>query len=143
MPAGSIGFFNPHTNTYIAPDISVTKSSTPRVHLAKFGDGYEQRIAKGINNKDEKFNVSFENRTILEINNIVKYFDDVLGVTCFEFTLPAESSGTVKTCKVVCETYNRTYSYNNFNSLNATFRRVYEPVVAANPANGGGGSPGY
>ena len=140
MPANSIGFFNPHTSTYIAPDKSLTKTSTPKVHVAKFGDGYEQRIAKGINNKQEQFNVSFENRTILEIDNIVKYFDDILGVTCFSFTIPA-TSGTIKTCKVVCETYNRTYSYNNFNSLTATFRRVYEPVVA--PAPGGGGSSGY
>ena len=127
MSSISLGFQLPDTLEYIVPDKSLTKSSTPKIHLAGFGDGYEQRLAKGINNKNEKYSLSFENRPIAEINKIVTYFDEILGVTALDFTIPGESAANPTTIKVVCETYNRTFEYNNFNSLDAEFRRVYEP----------------
>lgn len=126
MPQYSNIGFDIGGGEYIVPDKSLSKTSNPKVHIAKFGDGYEQRLRKGINNREEQFEVSFENRTISEINKITEFLDPILGVTAFDFTIPSSSSNNLISIKVVATTYNRTYNYNNFNSLTATFRRVYE-----------------
>ena len=55
----------------IRPDKSLTRKSKPKVHLATFGDGYEQRLADGINSIAEVFNLSFATRTKEEIDDIV------------------------------------------------------------------------
>ena len=34
----------------VQPDKGFTRSNTPKTHTLSFGDGYEQRIADGINN---------------------------------------------------------------------------------------------
>ena len=50
----TIGFIYTGT-TYATPDKSMAKQSTPRVLIANFGDGYEQRIADGINTLNETY----------------------------------------------------------------------------------------
>ena len=32
----------------VQPDKEMSRSNTPRVHLAQFGDGYEQRLVRGL-----------------------------------------------------------------------------------------------
>ena len=113
----------------VQPDKSLSRKNTPRVHLAQFGDGYEQRARKGLNSLTEVFAVSFENRTLQEANELVEFFDIVLGVTAFEFTLPGSSLANYDTCLVVCDDYNRTFTYNNYNTVTATFRKVYDSTV--------------
>lgn len=41
------------------PDYESTLSQQPLVLTAKFGDGYEQRVATGINNTPEKWSLTF------------------------------------------------------------------------------------
>lgn len=41
------------------PDYDSTLSQEPQVVVAKFGDGYEQRVATGINNTPQKWSLSF------------------------------------------------------------------------------------
>ena len=41
------------------PDYESTLSHEPQVIVTKFGDGYEQRVATGINNSPEKWSLSF------------------------------------------------------------------------------------
>ena len=53
--------FTDLTSTVRRPDKMMTSSSTPSILLAKFGDGYEQRIAAGINNLVQEYSVSFDN----------------------------------------------------------------------------------
>jgi phage-related protein len=118
------------TSTYgsrdILPDKGLTRSSSPRVLVARFGDGYEQRIANGINSIDESFNVTFNNRTKEEIDDITGYLGSLNGVTAFSYTIPDSNNSGETTIKVVCDTFTQNYSYNDFYSASATFRRVYE-----------------
>lgn len=112
----------------IVPDKQLTKSTSPKVKLASFGDGYEQRLRDGINSLSESYSLSFETRTKEEIDDIIQFFDLKGGVVPFLFTIPdsTSNSGGEKTVKVVCPDYSQTYSYDEYYSCSATFRRVYE-----------------
>ncbi len=107
------------------PDKSMVLQAVPRVRKVSFGDGYEQRIQDGINSSNESFTVSFVNRTKAEIDAISGFFDLLKGVTPFDFTTP--NTGGEVTVKVIVSEYSKTYSYDDFYSLSATLKRVYEP----------------
>ena len=118
------------TSTYgnrdILPDKGLTRTSTPRVLVARFGDGYEQRIADGINSINETFRVTFNNRTKEEIDDITAYLGSLNGTTAFTYTIPDSNNIGETDIKVVCDTFTQNYSYGDFYSASATFRRVYE-----------------
>ncbi len=109
------------------PDKTLTRNNKPRVIKIQFGDGYEQRVQEGINNITQNFSVSFNNRPKAEIDDIMAFLDNKAGTTAFDFTYPdTNASGNERTVKVVCEDYTQTYSFDDFYSCTATFRRVYE-----------------
>ena len=58
------------------PDKMLSRSTQPKVRVASFGDGYEQRLPDGINTLKETFSVSFNTRTKVEIDDIVTFFDN-------------------------------------------------------------------
>lgn len=110
-------------------DRGLNRVSTHRVLTAKFGDGYEQRVLDGINNKDDIFNLSFNNRTAEDINLIAAFFDSKAGKN-FDFTVTDKFSGgslANTTMKVVCDSYTIDYMREEFHSLRCTLRKVYEP----------------
>tara|TARA_B100001250_G_scaffold15210_1_gene13290 strand:- start:6033 stop:6629 length:597 start_codon:yes stop_codon:yes gene_type:complete len=188
------------TDRKIVPDKNFSISSTPRVRLQRFGDGYEQRLAEGINNRVDTFSPTFTNLPKAEIDDILAFFDTQGGITAFNFTYPDTNStstatavvsgavsnttaitltsstnnlditvgasitgtnvttgpaptvesisgtalvvntaqnnvsGTLtftnpneRTVKVICETWSTAYTSSDYYSLQATFRRVYEP----------------
>ena len=122
----AIGFTD-LTSTVRRPDKSMVRTSKPKVHIATFGDGYEQRLADGINNLEESYQVAFVNRTKAEIDDIVAFFENKGAVTAFTYTVPdTNESGNEVAIKVVCDTWNKTYDFGDYYSANATFRRVYE-----------------
>ena len=99
----------------------------PRVLVAKFGDGYEQRVRDGINNVQRTFSVTFKNQPKAIIDDIAGYFNSLGGVDNFSFTIPdSNESGSEETLKVVCDTWTKTYSYDEFYNLTATLREVFE-----------------
>ena len=109
------------------PDKTLTRNNKPRVIKIQFGDGYEQRVQEGINNITQNFSVSFNNRPKAAIDDIMAFLDNKAGTTAFDFTYPdTNASGNERTVKVVCEDYTQTYSFDDFYSCTATFRRVYE-----------------
>lgn len=109
------------------PDRTLTRNNKPRVLKIQFGDGYEQRLQDGINNINQTFSVAFSNRPKADIDDIMAFFDNKGGTTAFSFTYPDTNAvGAERTVKVVCEDYSQSYSYDDFYSCNATFRRVYE-----------------
>ena len=109
----------------IAPDKGMSRKAKPRIRVAKFGDGYEQRIVDGINSVEESYTVNFSNRTKEIIDDIAGYFE-TLGSASFDFTIPDSNNSGERVIKVVCSEFDITYDYGNFYSCNATFRRVYE-----------------
>lgn len=111
----------------VSPDKGLTRTSSPKVLVAKFGDGYEQRLPNGINSIDETFNATFNNRTKEEIDDITGYLASLKGATSFTYIIPdTNGSGNETSIKVVCENYSQVYNYGDFYSAMATFRRVYE-----------------
>ena len=110
----------------VRPDKSLKRSSKPKIHLATFGDGYEQRLADGINSVKETYNVSFQTRPKADIDDIVGYLDSLKGATAFNFTIPDSNNSGETTIKVVCDSFDITYDYGDFYSASAKFRRVYE-----------------
>ena len=98
------------TTQYVTPDRSLTRAVKPKVLTAEFGDGYQQRIAYGLNVMEETFSVAFANRAKAEADDITKFFELKKGVTAFTFGYPDENASTtdssgnkVTEIKVVCE----------------------------------------
>lgn len=111
------------------PDKSMSKSTAPRVLTATFGDGYEQRIADGINSINETYSLSFKTRPKADIDDIVLFLDTQKNVSKFLFTMPDTNNTTrtgEKDVKVVATNYSVTYDYENFYSLSLSLKRVYE-----------------
>lgn len=114
-------------NRTIVPDKGMSKKNEPVIFRAEFGDGYEQRIANGINNLKQEFGVSFATRPKAEIDDIVGYFESTNGVTAFDFTFAdTNESGNEETVKVYVANFEQKWDYDDYYTLTATFRRVYE-----------------
>jgi len=105
-------------------DKGFNRTSTPKIQSVTFGDGYEQRIADGINNLKQTMSVNFATRPKAEIDDIVAFFESLGGVTKFRMTI--DDSNGAETIKVVCKSWQQTWAFDNFYSLSATFERVYE-----------------
>ena len=110
-------------------DRGLTRQASHRMLVARFGDGYEQRVRDGINTKVENFNISFNNRSPAEINLIAAYLDSKAALSFNLVVTDTFSSGslTTSTIKVVCDTYSIQYGNTEYHSLTTTLRRVYEP----------------
>ena len=116
------GFSSP-----VAPDRGFTKQTKPNVSMAKFGDGFEQRKIRGINNMVETYNLSFSNRPNTETDDLEAFFIDQAGVSKFTFTIPDSNEGRgEKDIKVVCEEWSKSHTQTAATSLTAKLRRVYE-----------------
>jgi phage-related protein len=122
----AIGFTD-LTSTNRKPDKTMAASSTPNNNIANFGDGYEQRSAKGINNLAQEYGVSFANRTKEEIDDIVAFFVSKGGVSNFTFTIPDSNNSGETAIKVICDSWSQVYSTGDYYGCSANFRRVYEP----------------
>ena len=126
----TIGFiYKDATSTYATPDKALTKNSAPRVLTASFGDGYEQRIADGINSLAETYSLSFATRPKAEIDDIVAFLDAKKGVLKFTLTLPDTNNTTranERDVKVVTTDYSVTYAYENYYGLTVNLKRVFE-----------------
>ena len=111
----------------IIPDKGMSRSNEPVIFKAEFGDGYQQRIANGINNLKQQFSVSFATREKAEIDDIVGFFESTNGVTAFDFTFAdTNASGNEETVKVYVSEFTQSWDYDDYYTLSATFVRVYE-----------------
>ena len=120
--------FTDLTSTRRIPDKTMNRKTSPKRYVANFGDGYEQRIAQGLNPLQETYSVTFKTRPKAEIDDIVAFFDSKQGVTNFSFTIPDTNGGSNETTiKVICEDYSISYDYDDYYSCSAQFKRVYEP----------------
>lgn len=123
----ALGFDVGGTLGVVNPDKGFSQSNETVVFKAEFGDGYEQRVANGINNNKQKFEMAFMTRTKDEIDDIVDFFASKKGTTAFDFTFAnSNESGNEETVKVVIEKWTQTWKYDDYYDLKATARRVYE-----------------
>lgn len=92
------------------------------MRVSRFGDGYEQRVADGINTAMDKWDLTFTARTDTEASGIQTFLKARAGFESFDWTPTGESTAV----KVVCREWNRTFDKFNLNTVTATFERVYE-----------------
>ncbi len=103
------------------PSIGAALSLKPLVHKVTFGDGYEQRLAFGINTKPEVWSLEFRGRTTTDATAIDNFLRARGAVEAFDWTTP---SGL--TAKFVCEDWSRTIEEPNIEHIRATFRQVFD-----------------
>jgi phage-related protein len=105
------------------PDFGAKAAYKPRVRVASFGDGYEQRQAEGINARSDLWDLQFQNRTDSETSSILSFLEARAGVEAFDWTPPTELTAI----RVVCREWTKSLDRNNLNTVTAQFTRVYEP----------------
>ena len=105
------------------PEFGATRESQPAVRQVKFGDGYEQRLAYGLNYNLKTWSLEFKNRTDSEANAIEAFLDTAAGVSSFDWTTPDGVAGL----KWVCRSWSRRLDLNNLNTVTAKFEQVAEP----------------
>jgi len=101
-------------------------SNAPKVLLATFGDGYEQRLPDGINNKKRIFNVSYKNRVKSEAEDIVDFFELKGAVTAFTFRYD-KGDGAETEVNVKCPSWNWAANHDPYHTITATFEEVFQP----------------
>ena len=107
----------------ITPSYGTVKRSEPKVRVASFGDGYEQRVSFGLNQNPKTYELTF---VISEADSdTIETFLDARAADgdSFTFTPPNESASA----EFVCQTWSKTMVTNGFVNLTATFRQVFEP----------------
>jgi phage-related protein len=123
----AIGFSVGGSLGTVVPDKGLSRSNEPIVIKSQFGDGYQLRVANGINNLKQSISVSFATRPKADIDDIVEFFELKAGVTAFTYVLADSNGGSSEeSIKVLCSTWDQTWDYDDYYTLSATFERVYE-----------------
>ncbi|HQU03491.1 MAG TPA: phage tail protein [Acidocella sp.] len=86
------------------PDFNAQVTYAPNVLVAKFGDGYEQRVQFGINANLQKWNLTFKGRQDAEANAIDAFLQTAGGLNSFAWTPP----GQTVALKFVCRKWTKT-----------------------------------
>ena len=106
--------------TYI-PDFGASKQKQPVVSKIQFGDGYSQRIARGINNQPQTWNLTFSNRSEAEGDAIDGFLEARGGVEPFDWVTP---EGVTK--QFICSTWNVATVNGTYRTVTATFDEVFD-----------------
>lgn len=107
-----------------SPSFSPVSQRQPRVLLAKFGDGYEQRSFDGIHADLRKWSLTFQHCPVAEADAIESFFTtNQTAVRAFNWTPPR--AGTP--AKFVCRNWTRTMQSPVTDTITATFEEVAEP----------------
>ncbi len=101
------------------PDAGATEEREPRIRSVRFGDGYEQRAADGLNSDMRKRGLSFTARSTSEAAAILSFLETQGGVASFDYTHPGDSSR-----KYVCRTWKITDTGYNLKTITADFVQV-------------------
>lgn len=104
------------------PSKGFTTDTTPRVRVAKFGDGYAQRIADGINTLEQTWNLTFGSIPLATADAIEAFFVTKAGVVSFTWTPPDSQTEYW----VLCSKWSITYETDFSRVVSATFERVYD-----------------
>jgi phage-related protein len=95
--------------------------SEPKVRVAKFGDGYEQRSAEGISNTLIVADIIFEGKTSAEATAILHFLYTRAAVESFMWTPPAPYNTQRK---FVCRRWVETFNFFDNHTIRATFEEV-------------------
>lgn len=108
-----------------APTVSnLSGTATLLTRDAQFGDGYEQSVVDGINNRSSSFSLAFIGDAT-KITAILAFLDDHAGATPFLWTPPLRSQLLFK-----CKTYTEPTKDGNVYSISATFDQTFDTTSA-------------
>jgi phage-related protein len=108
------------TFTYVA-DWGASERTVPRVLKANFGNGYEQRVADGLNWKPRVWDLTFTNRDDTESAAITSFLSACGGVSPFDWTPPIGAAG-----KFLCREWRLSVDNYNASAIQASFEEVFE-----------------
>lgn len=103
------------------PSYPASVDRAPRVKTAKFGDGYEQRQADGINNNLAVWNLTFANRDATEASAIDDFLNARGGVERFDWTDPDGVAG-----KYICRKWSKGFPFGTIRTITAIFEQMAE-----------------
>lgn len=108
--------------TYV-PEFGAARPTKPSVSNIKFGDGYEQRVAHGINTIQGHWDLTFANRDLAESQAIDDFLTARGGAEAFLWTPPGESLQK----KWKCQDWTMSLIKGNYRTIQAVFEEVYDP----------------
>ena len=106
------------------PDEGSSEDTKPDVAATKFGDGYEQRVAKGINSKVISGTMKLTG-SVAYAKPIRDFLAARNGVEAFVWVNPYNESGTY-----LCRQWVVTKPSPAIMEVSAKFERTYEAVIA-------------
>lgn len=108
------------------PDEGANESIKPDVNITKFGDGYEQRTARGINSEVVEWTMTFTGSSVAggDIMAIRTFLRSMGAVTSFQWTNPFGELGVY-----VCREYAFAKVSAKIGQVAVKFNRVYEANV--------------
>lgn len=111
----------------IIPDKASTRTYTPRILQADFGDDYSQATADGINPYEEKWSLSFTNRPKADIDAIKALLELTNGWQAFYWTPPEEVEQTPPKKWIVKDGFTFNKSADDAYTITFTAKRVHRP----------------
>lgn len=105
--------------TWVPTVANLSGTATLLTRDAQFGDGYEQSVADGINNRSSSFNLAFVGDAA-KISAILAFLDAHVGATPFLWTPPLRPQLLFK-----CKTYSEPVKDGNVYSMSATFDQTF------------------
>lgn len=111
----------PQTFPNIAPSMGSSKNRTYNVRRTNFGDGYQQRVADGLNHKRDSWSLTWEGLTDTDADSIETFLDARAGHESFYWTPPNGSQGLY-----TCDGYARTEDGPSHATVNAQFVQAFD-----------------
>jgi phage-related protein len=106
------------------PSYGSSSSVQPRINLTRFGDGYVQRGANGINIFPEKWNVSFDMLTDADALGIEEKLKEAAGGTLLWKPPPVSEGDPYR--KWICIKWDRRRVNYNVQSISLELEEVFE-----------------
>lgn len=108
------------TFTWIA-STGASLTIRPIVRRVAFGDGYEQRLAFGLNTQPEVWTLEFRALTTANASAIDTFLRLHGAVRTFDWTTPSGLTG-----KFICEEWSRSIDEPNIETIRANFKQVFD-----------------
>jgi phage-related protein len=94
-----------------------------RVNKVRYGDGYEQRAADGLNPVMQSWRLKFDDVDNAIGNDLIAFLIARGGVEAFDWT-PKWATTAIK---VICEDWNRSIARGDLSNISATFEQRFVP----------------
>jgi phage-related protein len=102
------------------PSYNVSITKAPRIKAVSFGDGYQQRVADGINNTPQQWALNFQ-ASKDDIIAIDAFLSARNGLLAFTWTPSGMAEITV-----ICRDWSRNIIAPNAGTISAKFEQVFE-----------------